>query len=62
MPAATPPEQSHVSDQDMEQAMRQYGITRIPTQSFEYGGYRYTNIKDAVAAARRQGRGEESGS
>ncbi len=62
MPAATPPEPSHLSDQDMEQAMRQYGITRIPTQSYEYGGYRYTNIKDAVAAAKRGAGGEGGGS
>lgn len=36
-----------------------YGIVRVPTEHFEYGGYRYTNLADAVAAAKRgaSGRG-----
>jgi hypothetical protein len=29
------------------------GITRIPADIFEVGGYRYSNVKDAVAAAER---------
>ena len=54
MSASVSPEPSHVSDQNTEQAIREYGITRVPTQTFEYGGYRYTNINDAVAEAKRQ--------
>ena len=29
------------------------GITRIPADVFEVGGYRYSNATDAVAAAER---------
>ena len=29
------------------------GVTRHMTESFSVGGYRYTNIADAVAQARR---------
>jgi hypothetical protein len=30
-----------------------YGITAVPTMSYEWGGYRYTNAHDAIAAAKR---------
>lgn len=29
------------------------GIERIPTEIFQWGGFRYTNASDAIAAARR---------
>ena len=32
-----------------------YGIKRAVIEQFEFGGYRYTNLKDAVAEARRHG-------
>ena len=32
------------------------GIVRIPADIFEVGGYRYSNAKDAVAAAERMAR------
>jgi hypothetical protein len=32
------------------------GITRIPADVFEVGGYRYSNATDAVAAAARLSR------
>ena len=32
------------------------GITRIPADVFVVGGYRYSNAKDAVAAAERMAR------
>ena len=32
------------------------GITRIPADVFEVGGYRYSNATDAVAAAERLSR------
>lgn len=41
-----------VSEQAAAQ-MKRYGITRIPAEYFEYGGYRYTNLADAVAQAER---------
>jgi hypothetical protein len=50
---ATQPEPSHISDAETEDALQRYGIVAVPSQSFEYGGYRYTNIQDAVAEARR---------
>jgi len=30
-----------------------YGIVRIPADIFEWGGYRYTHARDALAAAKR---------
>jgi hypothetical protein len=33
------------------------GVTRIMTATFSVGGYRYTNLADAVAQARRQHNG-----
>ena len=34
--------------------METHGITRVPVDYFYFGGFRYTNLKDAVAEARRQ--------
>ncbi len=33
--------------------LAQYGITPVTTTTFEWGGYRYTNAHDAIAAAKR---------
>lgn len=30
-----------------------WGIERVQTESFSWGGYRYTNARDAIAAAKR---------
>jgi len=30
-----------------------YGIERVPADVFLWGGYRYSNLHDAVAAAKR---------
>lgn len=38
------------SDQDM---MARYGIIRVPADYFLCGQYRYTNLEDAVAQAKR---------
>jgi hypothetical protein len=35
--------------------MAKYGITRVPVDYFHYKGFRYTNLKDAVAQAKRDG-------
>jgi hypothetical protein len=32
------------------------GITRIPSDVFEVGGYRYSSARDAIAAAERMAR------
>ena len=34
--------------------MAKYGITRVPTDYFHYKEYRYTNLDDAIAQAKRQ--------
>ena len=30
-----------------------YGIRRVPADVFLWGGYRYSNVRDALAAAKR---------
>ena len=39
---------------DTEQEMAKYGITCVPVDYFHLGDFRYTNLKDAVAQAKRQ--------
>ena len=34
--------------------MAKYGITRVPIDYFHYKGYRYTNLDDAIAQAKRE--------
>lgn len=41
-------------DANEQSLLDQYGIVRVPADVFHFGGYRYTNASDAVAAARRQ--------
>ncbi|MFL6732481.1 MAG: hypothetical protein ACJ8EP_09060 [Sphingomicrobium sp.] len=33
-----------------------YGIERVPADAFLWGGYRYSNARDALAAAKRNAR------
>lgn len=33
--------------------MAQYGITRVPADTFHMGEWRYSNLADAIAQARR---------
>jgi hypothetical protein len=33
--------------------MKRYGITRVPVNYFHYGKYRYTNLENAIAEAKR---------
>jgi hypothetical protein len=33
--------------------LKRHGIVRIPADTFEWGGYRYTHARDALAAAKR---------
>lgn len=37
----------------LEAEMRKYGIKRIPIDYFHINGFRYTDLKDAVAQAKR---------
>ena len=34
--------------------MRRYGITRLPVYHYQAGKYRYANLRDAVAQAKRE--------
>lgn len=34
--------------------MARYGIVLVPVDYFHYGKFRYTNLKDAVAQAKRE--------
>lgn len=39
----------------VEQAeLDRYGIQRVPTDTYLWGGYRYSNARDALAAAKRR--------
>jgi hypothetical protein len=33
--------------------LNKHGITRVPADVFLWGGYRYSNARDALAAAKR---------
>ena len=38
----------------VEQAeLDRYGIQRVPTDTYLWGGYRYSNARDALAVAKR---------
>jgi hypothetical protein len=37
----------------MQSELERYGITPVPLTVFDWGGYRYSNLKDAIAAAKR---------
>jgi hypothetical protein len=36
-----------------EVELARLGIERVPAEAFLWGGYRYSNARDAVAAAKR---------
>ena len=39
-----------------DEELERLGIERVQVESFLWGGYRYTNARDAIAAARRGAR------
>jgi len=41
--------------------MAKYGITSVSVDYFHYGSFRYTNLEDAVAEAKRQQAPKDSG-
>jgi len=49
--AETPP-----ATEDMDEQMARYGIRRVPADQFHYKSYRYSNLRDAIAQARREER------
>ena len=41
------------SRDDLQAELKSYSITPVQLTVFDWGGYRYTNAKDAIAAAKR---------
>ena len=41
---------------DLQVELHRYGITPVPLMAFDWGGYRYSNARDAIAAAKRLNR------
>ena len=41
------------TDGDLKDSLAKFGIVSVPSTRFEWGGYRYTNAADAIAAAKR---------
>jgi hypothetical protein len=46
-------ETSSAVNAESSDEMAKYGIARIPVDYFHYREFRYTNLKDAVAQAKR---------
>jgi len=40
-------------EKDLERDMREFGVKRIPVDYFHINGFRYTDVKDAIAQAKR---------
>jgi hypothetical protein len=49
----TPNEAGDLTNQDAINEMASYGITKVQVEQFHYRGFRYTNLLDALAQARR---------
>ena len=43
----------NTNDKIDQAELDRYGIERVPTDVFHWGGYRYSNAGDALAAAKR---------
>ena len=41
------------NDQPDAAELERYGLVRVPADTFTWNGYRYTHVRDALAAARR---------
>ena len=41
------------SRDDLQSELERYGITPVLLTVFDWGGYRYSNSRDAIAAAKR---------
>lgn len=41
------------SDNDLQHQLERYNIVPVQLRVFDWGGYRYTNASDAIAAAKR---------
>jgi hypothetical protein len=38
---------------DLQSELNRYGVTPVQLTVFDWGGYRYSNAKDAISAAKR---------
>ena len=41
------------SPDDLQVELKRYGVVPVPLTVFDWGGYRYSNARDAIAAAKR---------
>ncbi len=41
------------TDQPDSKELERYGIVRVPADMFVWNGYKYSHVRDALAAARR---------
>ena len=53
---ATPPADAQTPE------LERYGIVRVSTERFDFGGYSYVKLADAVAEAKRRGAAVGDGS
>lgn len=54
MSSSMPGERDPGNVQDVADEMVRYGITRVPVDYFYYKEFRYTNLEDALAQAKRE--------
>ena len=55
-PATDSPAAGRLDDEALRRELDGLGITAVPLTVFEWGGYRYGNASDAIAAAKRAAR------
>jgi hypothetical protein len=61
MPITSTEEKRPELSLEVRQEMERYGIVRVPADNFLYGDFRYTNVQDALAQAKREAdRGQRS--
>jgi hypothetical protein len=53
MPSTDDKEAGSTLSAESAKALANYGITRVPVDYFHIGGFRYTNLEDAIAEAKR---------
>ncbi len=53
MTAKPPKAKAKTRSKTTENELSKYGISRVSTDHFHYGEYKYTDLKDAVAQAKR---------
>ena len=53
MTAQAPKEKAETSKKSTKDELSKYGISRVSTDHFHYENYKYTDLKDAIAQAKR---------